>query len=261
MLMIYIWVYCLFLTSMSVFFAVTLFSSGMITQQQCKLRNFELIPAHLKEHAVVILNCSFTFTTLVGNRFFATLPGYYCFVCCCMKEFFLHFEWKSKVLIARQDYPRIFEIYKQMNETMIMMDNFLNFPILISVVNILASLFWYGYSFAFSPNINNTTIIFVSVGFVEFFVLLLITLTPAAAANQAAATAREVVLSWPGWFPVRYSIISVYVRRKFLHKTYLALGKMYRIDRSLLISAIGSLFSYGILVGTLGSVQNLNYES
>ncbi|GIY10934.1 hypothetical protein CEXT_219751 [Caerostris extrusa] len=34
--------------------------------------------------------------------------------------------------------------------------------------------------------------------FVEFFVLLLIPLTPAAAANQAAATVRDVVLSLSG---------------------------------------------------------------
>ncbi|GIY26607.1 hypothetical protein CDAR_41401 [Caerostris darwini] len=94
--------------------------------------------------------------------------------------------------IARQDYQRILEIYRDMNETMIMMDNFLSLPIFISVVNILATLFWFGYSFAFPPNVNNPTSIFVSVGFVEFFVLLLITLIPAAAANQAALKAREI---------------------------------------------------------------------
>ncbi|GIY10932.1 hypothetical protein CEXT_219731 [Caerostris extrusa] len=82
-----------------------------------------------------------------------------------------------------------------MNETMIMMDNFLNLPILITVVNILANLFWFVYSFAFPPNVNDMTGIFVSVGFVQYFILLLITLTPAAALNQSAAMARDLVLS------------------------------------------------------------------
>ncbi|GIY94375.1 uncharacterized protein CEXT_369161 [Caerostris extrusa] len=195
----------------------------MIAHEQHKLRNSELIPAHFKELAVVIINCWFIFTTLVGNCFFAVLPGYYCFVCCCMKQFFLQFVWKSRVLIGRQDYQRILDIYKEMNETMIMIDNFLSLPIFISVVSILANLFWYGYSFAFPRNADSVTGIFFVVGFVQYFLLLLVTLTPAAAANQAAAMAREVVLSLPGWIPERYSIIEVHVRRKFMHKTALTL--------------------------------------
>ncbi|GIY67918.1 hypothetical protein CDAR_619851 [Caerostris darwini] len=119
---------------------------------------------------------------------------------------------------------------------MIMMDNFLSLPIFISVVNILASLFWFGYSFAFPPNVYNTTSIFVSVGFMEFFVLLLINLIPPAAANQAAATAREIVLSLPGRFPMRYSIIKLHVRRKFMRKTFLTLWKW--IESTTLYSSV-----------------------
>ncbi|GIY38484.1 uncharacterized protein CDAR_39221 [Caerostris darwini] len=260
MLKIFIWVYCLFVTCVTVFLAVMVFNSGMVAQQQYQLRNSDTVATHLKVHTEAILNGSFIFTTLVGNFFSGILPGYYCFVCCCMKEIFLHFVWKSKVLIARLDYPRILEIYKEMNETMIMMDDFLSLPILVSVVNILASLFYFGYSFAFPPNVNNVTGIFVSIGFLQYFVLLLITLTPAAAVNQAAAMARELVLSLPGWIPERYSIIKVLVCRSFMHKTALTLCKIYRIDNSLLISAIGTLISYGILVGTLGSVQSSNIE-
>ncbi|GIY94399.1 uncharacterized protein CEXT_369321 [Caerostris extrusa] len=261
MLKIFVWVYCVFVTTVTVFLAVTIFNSGMVAQEQQKLRNSEIVAARLKEHTVAILNGSFIFPLLVGNFFSGILPGYYCFACCCMKEIFLHFVWKSKVLIARQDYPRIIEIYKEMNETMIMMDDFLSLPILVSVVNIMASLFWYGYSFAFPPNGNNVTGIFVSIGFLQYFVLLLITLTPAAAVNQAAAMARELVLSLPGWIPNRYSIIKALICRSFMGKTSLTLWKIYRIDNSLLISAIGTLISYGILIGTLGSVQSSNNEN
>ncbi|GIY79380.1 uncharacterized protein CDAR_204631 [Caerostris darwini] len=261
MLKIFIWLYCLFVSSVTVFFTVTIFNSGMVAQEQHKLRNSEIVAAHLKEHTVVILNSSFIFTTLVGNFFAGILPGYYCFVCCCMKEIFLHFIWKSKVLIARQDYPRILEIYKEMNEAMVMMDDFLSLPILVSVVNILASLSWYGYSFAFPPNVNNLTGVFVSIGFLQYSVLLLITLTPAAAVNQVAAMARELVLSLPGWIPKRYSIIKSLICRSCMGKTSLTLWKIYRIENSLLISAIGTLISYGILIGTLESIQSSNNEN
>ncbi|GIY10948.1 uncharacterized protein CEXT_219851 [Caerostris extrusa] len=153
MLKIFIWVYCLFVTCVTVFLAVSVFNSGMVAQQQHQLRNSEIVVAHLKEHTVAILN-----------------------------------------------------------------------------------------------------------GFLQYFVLLLITLTPAAAVNQAAAMARELVLSLPGWIPKRYSIIKALICRSFMGKTSLTLWKIYRIDNSFLISAIGTLISYGILVGTLGSVQSSNIE-
>ncbi|GIY88590.1 uncharacterized protein CEXT_663681 [Caerostris extrusa] len=260
-LKIYVWVYCLLVTCGTACFEVTLFNSGMIAQDQHKLRKSEFIPGYLKDHLVAILNSAYAFMILVGNGFFAVLPGYYCFVCCCMKTFFVHFVRKSKILITRQEYRRILKIYKEMNETMIMVDNFMSLPIFVSVVNILVTLFWLGYSFAFMPNVNSATSIFVAMGFIQYFVLLLITLPPAAAVNHAAARARETVLSLPGWFPKRYSIIKMYVRRRFMHKTALTLWKIYRIDKSLLISAIGTLISYGILFGTLGSVQNSNNEN
>ncbi|GIY37588.1 uncharacterized protein CDAR_285751 [Caerostris darwini] len=125
----------------------------------------------------------------------------------------------------------------------------------------MATLFWYGYSFAFVPNDNNVICIFFSMGLVQYFVLLMMILPSAAAANQAAATAREIVLSLPGWFPKRYGIVKLLVCRSFMHKTALTLWNIYRIDKSLLISAIGTLITYGILLGTLGSVKSSNNEN
>ncbi|GIX84821.1 uncharacterized protein CDAR_490561 [Caerostris darwini] len=260
-LKLYIWVYCLFVTCGAVCFELALFNSGMIVQDQYKLRNSGFVHGYLKEHLVAILSSAYALMILIGNGFFAVLPGYYCFVCCCMKTFFLHFVCESRILIARQDYRRILKIYKEMHETMIMMENFMNLPILVSVVNILITLFWFGYSFAFTPSVNNASGIFVAMGFIQYFVLLLVTLLPAAAVNQAATTARETVLSLPGWFPKQYSTIKVHVCREFMRKTTLTLWRIYRIDNSLLINALGTLISYGFLVGTLGRVQNSNNEN
>ncbi|GIY52845.1 hypothetical protein CDAR_432711 [Caerostris darwini] len=114
-------------------------------------------------------------------------------------------------LIARQDYQRILEIYKEMNEALLCLDNCFSISISITIVDILATLFWFGYSSAFPPSVNKATVILVSIGFVQYFLLLLITLSPAAAFNQAAMRARELVLSLPGWIPERYSTIKFYL--------------------------------------------------
>ncbi|GIY38495.1 hypothetical protein CDAR_39291 [Caerostris darwini] len=101
-----------------------------------------------------------------------------------------------------------------------------------------------------------TKCLFFSMGFMQYFVLLMMILPSAAAANQAATTAREIALSLPGCFPKRYSTIKLLVCRSFMPNTSLTLWNIYRIDKSLLISAIGTLITYGILLGTLGSVQS-----
>ncbi|GIY10939.1 hypothetical protein CEXT_219781 [Caerostris extrusa] len=58
-----------------------------------------------------------------------------------------------------------------------------------------------------------------------------------------------------------YGFTILVANGKFLPKTALTLGKMYRIDKSMLISAIATLISYGIVLGTLGSVQSSDDEN
>ncbi|GIY94410.1 hypothetical protein CEXT_369401 [Caerostris extrusa] len=48
LLKIYIWVYCSFVTFVTVFFEVTFFNTGLIANKQQRLRNSELDPEHLK---------------------------------------------------------------------------------------------------------------------------------------------------------------------------------------------------------------------
>ncbi|GIY67924.1 uncharacterized protein CDAR_619901 [Caerostris darwini] len=262
MMKIHIWMYCLFVILGTVFLEVMFSRSRFLAYEELEgLLDPKINSRHLKERFADFLCFTYGFSILLVNGYCAILPGYYCFACNCMKQFFLRFEMKSKVLIARHDYHRILEIFKKMNETMIRMDDLLSLPILVSIINILATLFWFGYSFTFLPNDNNLFGIFIYTGFVQYFVLLMMILPPAAAANQAAAMAREIILSLANWFPKRHSIIKSLVCRKFLPKTALTLGKMYRIDKSMLISAIATLISYGIVLGTLGSVQSSDDEN
>ncbi|GIY57222.1 hypothetical protein CDAR_230041 [Caerostris darwini] len=97
MMKIYIWMYGLFVILGAAFLEVTFFRSGIIAYEQQELLDSEIIPAHLKEQLVDFLYVTYAFTILLANGFSAILPGYYCFSCNCMKQFFLRFEMKSKV--------------------------------------------------------------------------------------------------------------------------------------------------------------------
>ncbi|GIY91005.1 uncharacterized protein CDAR_550201 [Caerostris darwini] len=85
---------------------------------------------------------------------------------------------------------------------------------------------------------------------------------PGAAVNRIAEVAKDVIISCPGWYPNHYNEVKACVRTRFKQKkSALTLWKIYNIDKSLLISAVGSLVTYGILIGTLGTVQHSVEES
>ncbi|GFQ72040.1 uncharacterized protein TNCT_687521 [Trichonephila clavata] len=77
----------------------------------------------------------------------------------------------------------------------------------------------------------------------------------AAIANEAAMLAQDTVISVPAWFRQNYKELKMMIHRRFKRKYSLTLWKIYVIDKRLLISALGNLVTYGILLGALGSLQ------
>ncbi|KAF8796830.1 hypothetical protein HNY73_001166 [Argiope bruennichi] len=77
---------------------------------------------------------------------------------------------------------------------------------------------------------------------------------PAAAANEAARVARNLAFSLPNLTPQCHEEIDLILFDLSTKEPSLTLWKIYKIENSLLISAIGTLITYGFLVGTLGSV-------
>ncbi|GFX10013.1 uncharacterized protein TNCV_4101521 [Trichonephila clavipes] len=84
---------------------------------------------------------------------------------------------------------------------------------------------------------------------------------PASNTNEAIRVAQGTIASVPGWFPLQYKKLKIYVQTKFKHQELgLSLWKIYTIDKPLLISTLGALVSYGILLGTLGSIRNSKHS-
>ncbi|GBM30016.1 hypothetical protein AVEN_165590-1 [Araneus ventricosus] len=173
-----------------------------------------------------------------------------------MKLLFSDFTSKSKDLIKRQDYRRILKAYKLLTEAMSLTDSFLSYPMFIEVLVNMVELFWFGYCFVFLPKIDSLTKIFIFIGMLLSFILLSIVLLPAAAANKAAYLSWEVVTSLPAWFPKHHEGIKMYVRQRFNSKVSLSLWDIYRIDKSLFITALGTILTYGVLLGTFGNTQH-----
>ncbi|GFU06047.1 uncharacterized protein NPIL_164591 [Nephila pilipes] len=123
----------------------------------------------------------------------------------------------------------------------------------------MAGLFWTGFSLAFSLKNDYQSYACLFGATLFYSCVLLLVFLPAAVANQSAEDAKDVIISLPGWFPQHYNELKIYVRKKFKQrKSKFTLWKIYKIDKSLIISTLGTLLSYGFLIGTLGTVQNTN---
>ncbi|GBM47846.1 hypothetical protein AVEN_91833-1 [Araneus ventricosus] len=114
-------------------------------------------------------------------------------------------------------------------------------------------LFWFGYTFAVYSLDNFGTYAFVLVGILFYLTLLLTILIPAAAANDALEEARDIVLSLPAWLPQQYKESEKFLLQKYKPKMVFTVWKIYEIKRSLLISSLGTLLTYGFLMGTIGN--------
>ncbi|GFY68242.1 uncharacterized protein TNIN_466191 [Trichonephila inaurata madagascariensis] len=183
------------------------------------------------------------------------VTNYYCFVCYCIKLFCSEFVQKSRTLMKQQGYQTILHVYQKITTAIAFADDFLSYPVFIIVLSSMVGLFWSTYSFVFVPRDDSMICICFLSGIVYYSASLLIVMLTGAVANQAVVFARETVISLPGWIRQHYKELKMDIRQRFKHKTHFTLWNIYIIDKSLLISALGTLVTYGILIGTLGSVQ------
>ncbi|GFY69409.1 uncharacterized protein TNIN_334731 [Trichonephila inaurata madagascariensis] len=78
----------------------------------------------------------------------------------------------------------------------------------------------------------------------------------ASSANRAADVAKEAVMSLPGRIPEYHNELKVILRKECKQNVCLTLWKIYKIDKSLIISALGVLMSYGFLIATFGTISS-----
>ncbi|GBM44735.1 hypothetical protein AVEN_103198-1 [Araneus ventricosus] len=123
------------------------------------------------------------------------------------------------------------------------------------------ALFWYTYTFAFFKQGDYYSYILLVSGIVYYFLIFLSIILSAAAVNEAAEMAKSKIMFMECWIPQSCRDSKIYLRQKLKPKVEMTLWKIYNVDKSLLISSLGSLLTYGMLLGTLGSVNSQNCTS
>ncbi|GBN96797.1 hypothetical protein AVEN_96229-1 [Araneus ventricosus] len=131
-------------------------------------------------------------------------------------------------------------------------DDVLSYAVFVDVFCCMLGIFWSGCIIAFYPNIDKYVYAFSFLVTFQSSVVFLMIVSSPSAANKAALIARDIVISLPGWFPESYQEIKILIRQKYKKNVSLTLWKLYKIDNSLLISTLGTLVTYGFLMGSVG---------
>ncbi|KAF8796845.1 hypothetical protein HNY73_001178 [Argiope bruennichi] len=206
-----------------------------------------------KAFCLTIREISIFATPLLINYIIISVAGFYFSVCFCVKLYCKNLVLISRNLIASQDYVRILQIYKELINMITLADDFLSYPVFVFVLYYMAGLFWYCYIFIIAPTLPYLVYVDMLGMVASYSTYLVMLMVPAAIANQATRAAKSFIASLPGWFPKNYKEVNLIVLRLSAEEPAFTLWKIYRMEKSLLINAIGTLITYGFLLGTIGN--------
>ncbi|GFY47001.1 uncharacterized protein TNIN_11341 [Trichonephila inaurata madagascariensis] len=137
------------------------------------------------------------------------------------------------------------------------LEHFMSSSAFILVLSSMTGLFWFSYDMIFAIKKDYLHYLNSMTGEMFQSSMFVMVIISASSANTAADVAKEAVMSLPGRIPQYYSELKVILRKDCKQNICLTLWKIYKIDRSLIISALGVLMSYGVLIATLGTVSTL----
>ncbi|GFT75101.1 uncharacterized protein NPIL_307611 [Nephila pilipes] len=222
----------------------------------CAIDSSASVPEKLKDSFTFMIDMFWVSYAVMMYGIVGSFVGYYCYVCICIKSCIDKFLLKSEALISECDYKSILSIHEDISQVMALANEFLSFPAFINVFCSMCSLFAASYTFIFySPDDRNSYLLLFQ-WIIQSFMSLLLLMIPAAGCNRSLIMAQKTVNSLPGWLPEHRKVVKMYIRKMHRKALPLMLWNIYVIDESLLISAFGTLLTYGFLLGNITIAKN-----
>ncbi|GFY39037.1 uncharacterized protein TNIN_142881 [Trichonephila inaurata madagascariensis] len=131
------------------------------------------------------------------------------------------------------------------------LDDYLSFSAFVVVLGAMFGLFFINFDIIFLSG----DYLHAFFGEIGIFVPVCMVVLSASAANHAFFTAREAIQSLPWKIPQYRDKLKEIIRSECMRSVSLTLWKVYKIERSLIFSAMGTLVTYGMLMATLGGFQ------
>ncbi|GFS58265.1 uncharacterized protein NPIL_662111 [Nephila pilipes] len=200
----------------------------------------------------LFLGLTFTFVSLISCYVLALFALYYSLTCSYIRVLLKH----VLELVDEECFPSnpdsVFYIYGYITRYMRNMDEQLSLPVFVSVFFTMIGLFWGGYRIAFNPNMTREQSLSLIIPLIFYLSVQLLIMVSASITNELANKAKSVMQCLP------YRNLTQDLKKKYKFKkdlnqgNCLTLWNIYVMDRSLVITSVGTLLTYGILIGTLG---------
>ncbi|GFT36527.1 uncharacterized protein NPIL_658181 [Nephila pilipes] len=135
-------------------------------------------------------------------------------------------------------------------------NEFLSVPAFNIVLCNMSALFTFGYTVAFNPSDDIETYFTLLSPILQNIMALLLLMISAAGCNRATNLAQETINSLPGRLPHLRKALKMHIHQRHSKTFPMTLWNIYVIDESLLISAFGTLLTYGFLFGNIRNVND-----
>ncbi|GFS49008.1 uncharacterized protein TNIN_292801 [Trichonephila inaurata madagascariensis] len=177
---------------------------------------------------------------------------YYIFTCSFIRVLLEHVLERTDSEILPEDLENFSVEYGNIARCTRILDEHFSQPVFLAVFYTMAGLFWGGYRAAFLPNKGMTyslTLLIVLIYYLSIQVLIMVS---ASITNELSSKVKCVMQC------LSYQNFIQDPQRKFKFKkglnqnNSLTLWNVYVMDRSLIITSVGTLLTYGIMIGTLG---------
>ncbi|GFQ69356.1 uncharacterized protein TNCT_360141 [Trichonephila clavata] len=246
-----IFAYCFVIIVMFICFVLLYRFSDEFEMYRSLIENSAHNFPKLKQFIMLIPEVSVISIPTVVALVFIPLTGYYGFVCFYVKFLFNRIEEKIGHLSKDCPYVLLIQSYLELISIIKSLDDYLSFSAFVVVLSAMFGLFFI-----------NFNIIFLSDGYLHaffgetgIFVPVCLVILSASAANQAFFTAKEALQSLPWKIPQYRDKLKEMIRSECMRSASLTLWKVYKIERSLIFSAMGTLVTYGMLLATLGGMK------
>ncbi|GFS48573.1 uncharacterized protein NPIL_508851 [Nephila pilipes] len=157
-----------------------------------------------------------------------------------------------------EELNNLLSIYGYIAKLISDMDREFSFHTFATVVLCMSGLFWRGYSFVFHANVSIEGSVFMICSMILYLSFQLQIMISASATNELSRKSKNIVNNLVLQTSPKRQRLGYILRKNCSQDCTLSLWNIYVVDKALIISTLGTLLTYGMLVGTLGKA--LNFE-
>ncbi|GFR20088.1 uncharacterized protein TNCT_37281 [Trichonephila clavata] len=200
---------------------------------------------------IVLQTCELLFVFM--TRFTLSVFVLYYSLTCAYIQVLLQnlIEQLNDVFLCR-DLKNLLCVYGDISKYMSTMDTKFSFMVFVTVLVNMIGLFWSGYRLAIHSDISRVYFLSLMTSGIFYLSHQLTIMSSAASTNEMVNKLKHCAQYLPYRFPKHSQEIKSTLKKDFMQDYHLTIWKIYEMNRSLIVASLGTLLTYGILIGNLG---------